>query len=299
MSDNPLADLKATLAAVFRQSGSIGPTDDVAAFDFVTDLAGALDVVPGLSARVLDLVEIAALGPATREHVASCLEDLHRTRQRLEADRATLRKLRPAIDELRTAAAERDRLAGELSELLRLRELAGQLSDLQAQRARLDERYEELTAVGAAERELTGTAEALVILTEEQLVKVGERTAETLTRAEQAGRRLAEARKTLADEQSRLDRLDAELREAVEGFAALREQSEWRLPSMEEYRLVQRRLLEGIGGSPIQDGSALDYVNHALDDLDRRLADVTSALKIALTAHDAAYAEARAVLPVR
>jgi chromosome segregation ATPase len=298
MSDS-LAELGAALAAVSRQGAHIGPADDAAAFAFVTDLASALDAVPGLLARVFDLMEIAALGPATREHVASRLDELHRTRQRLEADRATLRELRPVLDRLRTAAVERDRLAGELSELLRLRELAGELAGLEAQRALLDDRYDELTAVGDAERELAEIAEAVVVLTEEQLAKVGERTAEMLTRAEQTGRRLAKARKTLADEQARLDRLNAELREAVEGFAALREQSERRLPSIDGYRLAERRLLEGMGGSPLHDGCGVDYVNHALDDLDRRLADVKAALKIALAVHDAAYEEARALLPVQ
>ncbi|MEU7830556.1 MULTISPECIES: hypothetical protein [unclassified Nonomuraea] len=297
--NDPLADLKATVANVSRQATEIGPADDAVAFAFVTDLAASLDGVPALLNRVLDLVETAAAGPPTRERVLSRLDDLRRLQRRIEADHEVLQRLRPVLEELRAAEAEHERLAAELTDLLRLQDLAGELHDLKAQRARLTDRYEELTAVSTAERELAASAAAVVTLTKAQLAKVGEETAETLTEAEQTGRDLAEARRSLATERTRLDRLGAELGEAVEGFAALREQCERRLPSIEAYRLAQRRLLEGIGADPSHNGSGLDHANTALDEFDQRLADVKAALKIALAVHDEAYEQARALLPVQ
>ncbi|PRX66974.1 hypothetical protein B0I32_105414 [Nonomuraea fuscirosea] len=297
--NDPLAELKATVANISRQAVEIGPADDAVAFAFVTDLAASLDGVPALLNRVLDLVEIAAPGPPTRERVLSRLDDLRRLRQRIEADREELERLRPILEELRAAETEHGRLTAELTDLLRLRELAGELHDLKAQRARMTDQYEELTAVGTTERELATSAAAVVTLTKAQLTKVGEGIAETLAEAERTGRSLTEAKKVLAAERTRLDRLGAELSEAVEGFATLREQSERRLPSIEAYRLAQRRLLEGIGSDPSHNGSGVDHANTALDELDQRLADVKAALKIALVAHDETYEQARALLPVQ
>jgi chromosome segregation ATPase len=295
LSDNRFSALSDALSDALRDAEAVPATDD-SAIEFVGGLSGALELLPALLSRTLDLVEVAALGKVSSQHVLDKIDELTQLRQRLDADRRALNELRPVLADLRVKAAERDQIADELTELRRLESLAGDLFALRAQRKKLQARHAELTAVSDEEVVLRLAATDLLVLTAAQLVGVEERIRDTITEADATDGRLAEARVRLAGEQSRLDTLSTELAAAVDGFTALREESERRLPSLEAYRQADRDLLAGLTASPLTKGSGLDQANSALDEVEQRLDTLTAALGTALARHDETHKAARSAL---
>ncbi|MFB4304507.1 hypothetical protein [Actinomadura sp. GTD37] len=293
-----LAALRAALAEALAEAGAIEPDDDIAAMRFVTGLDEALADLPALLAAMPGLLASADLGPDLVSHFTERSAGLARLRERLRDDSAALARLRPVLDGLRTAAAEHAAVAAELAELRRLQNLAGELDELRARTAAFEDRRRELSTARDAEDALAAAAGDLLGLVAGRLEDVREEVRRAAAEAAAGDAELTETRRRLDGEHARLEALDAELRTAEAGFAALRADSELRLPALRLYRQADQALVEGLARGSLVKLSGLQRARDALDLAERALADVDAALGPALELYDRAHAEARRSLPL-
>lgn len=293
MSNPSHAGLRAALAAVISEARAVDPADDTAALVFVTGLQSAIEELPELFGLAGTLIEAAMLGSTARDRLADRLAELDLLRAKLAEEQRTLQRLRPVLAELKSAAAERERIAGELAELQRLRSLSEELPALRDQRLLLERRRAELEAARTAEGELATAATGLVRLTEAHLALLTRLTRTAIERADRAEDELAAAGARLREEQIRLKTLTAELKTLTTDFEALREQSEKRVPFLARYRQADDELSTALARSPLAKGDGLTRAREALTEIERRLQEVDDLLRSALRTHDDLYAALR------
>lgn len=293
MNDPSHAALRAALAEVIGRARAVDTADDTAALVFVTGLQEALADLPELFGLAGTLIETAMLGTTARRRLADGVAELERLRAELVAEQETLRRLQPVLAELKSAAAERERIAEELAELRRLQELAAELPALRERLRVLEARRAELESAGAVERRTAEEAAAFTGLAEERLAVLSPLVGQAIEHADRAGRELAEAKARLLEEQVRLKTLTAELASLTARFEELREESERRIPFLEGYRRADAELRDGLARSPLAEGSGLDRARAELAEIEERLQEVDGLLRTALRTHDELYASLR------
>jgi len=293
MSTPSHAALADALAAVIREARAVDPADDTAALVFVTGLRKAFEELPELFGLAGTLAEAAMLGSTARRSLADRLAELDRVRAELAEDQQTLQRLRPVLSELKAAAAERERTAGELAELQRLRALSEDLPALREQRLLLERRRADLDEAVKEEAGLAEAATGLVRLAEDRLALLTPLIRAAMERAAHADAELSAAGARLREEQVRLKALTAELQKLTADFEALREESEKRVPYLTRYRQADGELRDALARSPLAKGNGLGHAREVLAEIEQRLRDVDGLLRAALRTHDEFYAALR------
>ncbi|MGI5166618.1 hypothetical protein ACQEU3_19915 [Spirillospora sp. CA-253888] len=286
MTRDRMDALRTAVDGLISSARAIAPGDDVAAYEFVTDLAEALRRLPELLAPVPALADAAALGRARQEELDRLLAELRDREAEIAERRAALDRLRPVATELRERAETSARLDGELAELRRLEKLGAHLETLREQHALLAARKRELLEVAADEQRLGQAAGDLHRIAAAELTGLREEIAETVAETARAETEVAAARAKVKADLADLTRLTAEMEE-------LRAESERRLPALELYRRAEREIVEALAGGSLTKSTGLRLAREAMDEIDARLADLDVRLKSALRVHDETYARAR------
>ncbi|MFC9977385.1 hypothetical protein ACFVH6_41450 [Spirillospora sp. NPDC127200] len=286
MTRDQMDALRAAVDGLISSARAIAPDDDVAAYEFVTDLAAALRRLPELLAPVPALADAAALGRARQEELDRLLAELRDREAEIAERRAALDRLRPVATELRDRAETSARLDGELAELRRLEQLGAHLETLREQHALLAARKRELLEVAADEQRLGQAAQDLHRTITAELAGLREGVAQTAAEVARTEAEVAAARAKAKSDLADLTRLTAEMEE-------LRAEAERRLPALKLYRQAEREIVEALAQGSLAKSTGLRLAREAMDEIDARLADLDVRLKSALRVHDETYARAR------
>jgi hypothetical protein len=253
VADDTTAALSALGVSLRKAAAALAqaPDDDgVAALGWLYDLFDALEEVPALAAEAPRLVAVARPGQRPAEQLDRLLAELTTLHARLRDDRAALKRLAAAEDDLREGLEDHAELRERIAELRRLERLVDALDALSGQQRVVDERLQVLRdRDGSAERTLTADCDTLVRLTEEQLDALGSRTREVLHLADERGRQLAAQERELARVTSDLDELGRRL-------DAVRAELGERIPQLERYARADRELAEALSAWDRVDGDA-------------------------------------------
>lgn len=291
MNRDPFASLREAVDELAARSRAVPAGDDVAAYEFVTDLSEALRRLPELLEPVPALADAAALGRAREQELERWLTELRARDTQIAERLAALEKLRPVIDDLRWRAERREQLDVELTELRRLAGLAAELEAVQRQHALMERRKAELSQVAEHERRLGRAAEELREVSANELSHLRDDIARAVADVARAERDVAAARAKAHTEQAELARLTGEME-------TLGAESRRRMPSLRLYRQAERALIDGLAEGSAAAVSGVHHARETMDDIEERLRALDDSLKAAMEIHDDAYERARKAVPL-
>ena len=314
------------LATVLRWATEVLRADTLdtsaAAFRAMALADRALAWAPGLFAALNALA-------ARSEPAEQVIADLGRhqaqlaeLRRQTAPHREHLTALRRIEERLRHEIADRDEIIAQIGELERIERLAAGMTELRAQRDALEQRTRGLaTAVTGTGTGLAKAAARLITLSDEMVDSLADDTRRLLRRAGEQDRliegQLAEYREIAGRIAADTTRQRAELAEAEAEAAAIQAQFESaydqavrRLTGLRIYAAANRGIVGALAGSPPQladpdepgrepalQRAGIPGAMAALDDADRRLAEIDATLGNVLAAHE--RARQHAGIPLR
>lgn len=288
-----LLALRHALAWSARAVAGARPRDetDPAAVELVIALDDALAEVDGLVRQVPGVAEAGVAGGPVTEYLNRQAATLAELADRIAATRREHEALFAVEEELRACGEEHDEILRRIEELRRLEELAGALPEIREQRDGLERRLEAMASPAAeAEQALAATAHRVLVLREELLAKLDERTRELLGEVRDSEARWAEQRQRLAED-------EALLRDKTAEYEKLRAERDGLLRAVSAHAEIDRDLVERL--SAVREGGPLDKVHAMLSDVRATLDKVDGALGEALERYDRFVEEHRRVLPWR
>ncbi|SDM15887.1 hypothetical protein SAMN04488074_117104 [Lentzea albidocapillata subsp. violacea] len=283
--------LRHALAWSARAVASAHPRDhtDPAVIELVIVLDDALTQVDALVEHVVAVADAGVAGVPVTAYLARQASALTELAERVAALRREHEALFAVEEELRACGEEHDRIGAQVEELNRLRRLSEALPEIRAQHETLQRRLQTMTSESAqAEQALADTAHQVVVLRDELVADLGQRTRDQLDRLSRTEARwaalhaeFAEKTTALADKNVEYEKLKAERDGLLRAVAAQHECDQDLLARLSE----------------VSEGGALDRVRALLADVRMTLDQVETALGDALVRYDEFVEQNRKVLP--
>jgi len=277
-----------------------------AAFRAVAAADLALADAPEFLSALGPLVALGEPGDYVAAELARYQERLAEVSRQIATYREQLDTLLESEKQLLGATGERDELIAQIADLRRIEQLADSCADLRAQRDALEIRAGAVArAVADADVGMALAGQELIKVTGTALETLGEEIRETLRRAADQDRllqaRLAERRATTSKIARDTARLQEQLTAAESGAAAaeteferIRTATSERLAALNRYAAANRAISAALAASAESDpasGGGADATADQdatadLDEAERRLAAVDTALADALAEHE-------------